>query len=128
MVGCSETPDQVVTTSLIRAKMCELLAQSRGKPGLDRYFTIGILSMVDALLGAPMEEILSELPLADEINAALLQPGSGGDLSQTLGMVKAFERGDWDSVTLDGLTPTQVSNAYHAAVTWSTEASAALAA
>ncbi len=128
MVGSTEKPDEVVTTSLVRAKMCELLAQWRGKPGLDRYFTVGILSLVDALMDAPMDQILNELPLASEINAALLDPFAAGDLAETLRMVAAFERGDWDSVSLPGLTPLQVSNAYHASVTWSVQASAALAA
>jgi len=128
MAGSADKPDELLTTSLVRGKMCELLAQWRKKPQSERYFTLGMLSMLDALLDLPMPQIVKELPLSEELNAALTRPQEGGDLAHTLAMATAYERGDWDSVHLEGLTPAQVSNAYHAAVTWSSQASAALAA
>ncbi len=128
MVGSSNKADELITNSLIRAKMCELLGQWRNKPQTDKYFTLGILSMLDALLDAPMEQVIRELPLSEDLNLALTQPQLGGDLGETILMVRAYERGDWDSIKLEGLTTTQVSNAYHTAVLWSTQSLAALAA
>jgi EAL and modified HD-GYP domain-containing signal transduction protein len=128
MVGSNSKPNELLTTSLVRGKMCELLAKWRNQPQCERYFTLGMLSMLDALLDLPMTQILQELPLCEELNQALSKPELGGDLAETLSMVTAYERGDWDAVNLEGITPSQVSNAYHASVTWSGQASAALAA
>ncbi len=52
--------------------MCELVSQSMGYKQEDRYFTIGLLSILDAIMDLPMEEVLENLPMTDDINQALL--------------------------------------------------------
>src|SRR5690554_7061498 len=39
----------------------------------DMYFTAGLFSVLDALLDAPMVEVLERLPLSDELEQALLE-------------------------------------------------------
>lgn len=59
--------------SLIRAKLCEQLA--RLKPEVyrpDECFLIGLLSLMDVLLGVPMDQALPDLPLAEPIVDTLL--------------------------------------------------------
>ena len=85
------TPDELVAVALQRARMCERLG-ALGSPG-DRevLFTIGLFSVADALLGAPMEEVLSTLPFSMEIESALLEnEGPKGDI---LRAVLEYERG-----------------------------------
>jgi len=47
----------------------------------DIAFTVGIMSLMDALFGLPMERILTELSVADEVRDALLsREGIYGDM------------------------------------------------
>lgn len=65
----------VISSGLLRAKLCELLAADRG---LDRdsAFAVGLLSMLEALLDVPLEEVIPTLPLTDDVLDALLE-GTG---------------------------------------------------
>jgi EAL and modified HD-GYP domain-containing signal transduction protein len=48
-------------------------------------FTVGLFSGLDALVDTPLTEALAELPLADELNEALLE--HQGVFGQALGSV-----------------------------------------
>jgi EAL and modified HD-GYP domain-containing signal transduction protein len=128
MTSNSSKPGELVTTALVRAKMCELLAivQKAEKP--DRYFTVGLLSVLDALLDSPMQALLVELPLAEEINEALLNADATSRVAQTLQATLAFERGEWDTSPLVNVSPRQICDAYNMAVSWASHSGAAMAA
>jgi c-di-GMP phosphodiesterase len=86
-------PHELMVTSMIRARMCELLAVKLGQAQRERFFTVGLFSTLDALLDTPMDEALKELPLSDDIRQALLTgTGLAGDV---LKLVKATERVPW---------------------------------
>jgi len=94
-LGEDRTPE-LVKTSLIRAKFAELLGAACGRE--DRrsdYFLMGLFSLVDALLGRPMAEILEELPLAEDVRAGLL--GEENRMRAVLDLIAAYEQGDWRS-------------------------------
>ena len=94
-LGEDRTPE-LVKTSLIRAKFAELLGVACGRE--DRrsdYFLMGLFSLVDALLGRPMAEILEELPLAEDVRAGLL--GEENLMRAVLDLIAAYEQGDWRS-------------------------------
>jgi EAL and modified HD-GYP domain-containing signal transduction protein len=58
---------------------------SRGDVGGDELFTIGLLSVADALLDRPIETIVAELPLADTVGSALLrQEGPAGGILEAV--------------------------------------------
>jgi c-di-GMP phosphodiesterase len=56
-----------------------------------RAFTTGLFSVLDALLEAPMEDVLTALPLEPAVADALLY-GEGAE-GAALGAVLAYERG-----------------------------------
>ncbi len=58
----------------------------------ERAFLVGMLSMADALLGRPIETLVAELRLSDEIGRALTH--HEGDLGRLLSMAMAVETGD----------------------------------
>lgn len=89
-------PQELVATTLIRARFCELLA---GRTGLDQgeAFLLGLVSSLDALLGKPREEVLAEIGVADEITCAL--DGDQSPLGRLFSGVSAYERGNWDEVS-----------------------------
>lgn len=124
----SHKPDELIAISLIRAKMSEHLATASGLRDPDRHFTVGMLSMLDAMLDQPMADILSHMPLSDEVNEALLNPDAVGELADLLRAVRAYERGDFDAVSATGFPLAQVSQAYHQAIAWAGSTQRAMAA
>lgn len=106
---------ELANTALIRAKMCQQLAIIHA-PALEQSgFTVGLLSILDVLTESPMEQAIESLPLAAEINQALI--AREGSLGRILDCTLAYERGDWQAVDASGFEPNQVSDAYFAALT-----------
>ncbi|MGC2636164.1 MAG: HDOD domain-containing protein [Acidobacteriaceae bacterium] len=85
-------PPALVSMALARARFCELLAPSLGQVPQQLYL-LGLLSLLDALLEAPMPRILKTLPITCEMKAALL--GDGGPLSPALELARALESCNW---------------------------------
>ncbi len=91
-------PDELIRTACIRGKLCELLgtdAQERTVPS--ELFTLGMFSLIDAVIDQPMEEILAALPLSNPIKHALI--GAKGRLAGFIELVRAYEAGRWDRVS-----------------------------
>lgn len=119
MTGFNDQPHEILLTALIRARMCELLAESVGQQNTDTYFTVGLFSSLDIMLLMPMEKLVNELPLGDELTQALLD--NGGQLSEALRCVLAYERQQWRTVKFAELSADEISNTYLKAVQWSNE-------
>ncbi len=68
-----QAPEETISTVLVRARLCELLAR-RVDPELgDAAFATGMLSGLDLLLGVPGDEVLAELPVAPDVRSAILR-------------------------------------------------------
>jgi EAL and modified HD-GYP domain-containing signal transduction protein len=119
-----DVPDELVAQGLRRARMCEMLAGSALPEERETLFTIGLFSVADALLDAPMSEVLDSLPFTEEIQAALLRrEGPKGEL---LSAVIAYERGDFSTLAPGG-SDVSLAGAYRAALEWADETSNAMA-
>jgi c-di-GMP-related signal transduction protein len=94
----ADKPDELVRSSVIRAKFCELMAQFKSD-GLDpsELFTIGLFSLIDAILDDTMENLLGKLPLTDSIKNALLE--KEGKLYQYLELSIAYQMAEWEKVS-----------------------------
>jgi EAL and modified HD-GYP domain-containing signal transduction protein len=90
-------PGELVRAACTRAKFCEQLAQlSSTKVHKDELFTLGMFSLIDAILDQSMEKVMAQLPLSDNIKSALVK--GTGELIGYLGLVECYERGQWDQV------------------------------
>ena len=119
-----DVPDELVALALRRAHMCEILAGSALPEERETLFTIGLFSVADALLDAPMAEVLESLPFSEEIQAALLRrEGPKGEL---LAAVTAYERGEFPTLPVQDTAPS-LAGAYRAALEWADEAGRAVA-
>jgi EAL and modified HD-GYP domain-containing signal transduction protein len=119
-----DVPDELVALGLRRAHMCEILAGSALPEERDTLFTIGLFSVADALLDAPMADVLDSLPFTEEIQAALLRrEGPKGEL---LAAVAAYERGEFPTLPTTDSSPS-LAGAYRSALAWADEASRAVA-
>jgi EAL and modified HD-GYP domain-containing signal transduction protein len=116
-----DAPDELVTVGLRRAHMCELLAGDASREERETMFTIGLFSVADALLDAPMADVLEPLPFTDEIKSALLH--HDGPKGELLSAVLAYERGEFPELPASEIT---LASAYRAALDWADEASRAV--
>lgn len=111
-----EHPHELLVTAMMRAKMCECLARARGTVNPSSFFTVGLFSTLDALLNVPMERVVKKLPLAEDLQLALL--GGQGPMAEALRCTLAYERGDWDSVDCFELPRAAIKGAFLEAVVW----------
>jgi EAL and modified HD-GYP domain-containing signal transduction protein len=125
MSAVPDAPHELVAIALHRARMCELLAGSALPEERETLFTIGLFSVADGLMSAPMEDVLASLPFSDEIRAALLRhEGPKGEL---LAAVVAYERGEFPTSPAAPTAPgVSLSGTYRAALEWADEAGRAV--
>ena len=113
--------DETLSVALVRARACELLGRELADAD-DRSgcFLLGLCSVLDVLIGQPMVQILSELPLSGAIKDALL--GKRSRLRPILDAVVAYERGAWDeaalAVTQARVAAAPLPNVYASALAW----------
>lgn len=112
LAGVEEKPSQLMTTAMVRANQCRLLAQAASEPSVDKFFTVGLFSVLDALMDMKMDDILENLPLSDDIKNALSNPSDNSAFAVTLRRVLAYERGEWESVGEESLGATVMTKTY----------------
>jgi EAL and modified HD-GYP domain-containing signal transduction protein len=104
MAGLAEgKPDELIRTSIIRAKFCELMAENNGAGSASELFTLGLFSSIDAIMDDSMENLMEKLPLSGRIKTALIK--GEGDMMGYLNLAVSYEKGDWPGV-LENLEPT----------------------
>lgn len=113
-------PSELTVAALVRARFCELGAATLGIDAA-KLFTVGLFSLLDAMLDTPLEQALAELPFPADVRDALLS--HSGTMGAMLDAVASMERGYFgDAVTL---LP-GAAELYVQALSWANDASAAL--
>jgi EAL and modified HD-GYP domain-containing signal transduction protein len=93
------SPAELLHSCQVRARFCELLAPESNLVGRELdLFLLGLLSLVDALVGRPLDELVLDLGLPPDIAGALTGAGSGSPMREALTLVSAYERADWTAV------------------------------
>lgn len=93
-------PSELMISAAVRARFCELLSSGDGLAKREAdLFLMGILSLLDAMLDRPLEELLPELHLPADLEEALLKKNSDrNQLSAAFSLVRAYEVADWDTL------------------------------
>jgi len=119
-----DKPAELVVSSLVRAHFCEkaALACGMGNRKSD-LFLMGLFSLLDVIMSRPLDEILDEITIEEDIRAALT--GEPGVMRTILDLIVAIERADWDQVSaLTAQLQTEeqtLCTAYMEAVKWAQE-------
>ena len=96
--GTAQGINPLLQLAATRGRLMELLADhlhSRNHEFSDHAFMVGIMSLMPALLGLPMPDILAQLPVAQRVKQALIeQDEHRGQLGQLLHLVAATEQTD----------------------------------
>ncbi|MGO9436934.1 MAG: EAL and HDOD domain-containing protein [Terracidiphilus sp.] len=85
-------PSDLVLSALVRARFTELLG-AKIEHGEADLFLLGLLSLMDSILGMPMEQVVESLPLREDIRSVLLH--GNNDLTPIYKLVLAVEAGEW---------------------------------
>lgn len=114
-----DVPQELLTTSLMRAKFCELLAETSGHSvDKDSFFLVGLFSNLGAFFKIPIAEVVAEMPLTEELVDALVEKqGPMGDALKVLNNIEQFNH-TLGSLQYDGLNIGQIGNSFMAANAW----------
>ncbi len=117
LAGMSDQPPELMRVGLVRGFMCEQLCRKADCGEPDSYFMVGLFSVLDALLNLPMARILKELPLSQEVTAAI--SNHEGLMGEALKCTLAYEECNWIKVEFIDLDDEALSEVYLDAVQWS---------
>jgi EAL and modified HD-GYP domain-containing signal transduction protein len=97
--GEAQTVNPLLQLAATRGRLMELLAERlhfKNREFADHAFMVGIMSLMPALLGVPMDEILAQLPVAQRVKQAFNDySGQHGEL---LRLVEATEQTDLQAI------------------------------
>ena len=108
--GVEDKPRDLIITALVRAQMCERVAEALDIKNRDRFFLVGLFSVLDAILDQPLPEVVQSLHLTADITDALLH--HEGRLGSVLRCVVAYERRDWPNAACGRLDQRALRNIY----------------
>ncbi|MES2521489.1 MAG: HDOD domain-containing protein [Gemmatimonadota bacterium] len=114
---------ETVAHALVRARFCELLSLRSGDGDASARFLVGLLSRLDMLLGEPIEQVVTRMPVSDDVRAALLE--GTGPHAHVLALAKAYESGQWavvdECLSAIGAELRDLAPMYGEATQWASE-------
>lgn len=120
----SDKPAELTIMSLARARFCESISALPGqKAGQSTAFLTGLLSLLDAMLDAPLANLLEQLPLSDAIKKALCE--KEGVLAQYIELVTHFEKAQWQQANelskALSISPDSAAQCFEESLSWAIE-------
>ncbi|AMO49412.1 EAL and modified HD-GYP domain-containing signal transduction protein [Kosakonia oryzendophytica] len=129
LVACLTSFEEVSNTeiyylSLIRAKFCELLAaRTSANNAINDAFMVGLFSLLDVILGLPLDELLEQITVSPEVAKAL--QSHSGELYLYLRLARLYEQRIWkeanEVAAQLGLSNAMVSELMNQATKWADE-------
>ncbi len=94
LASVDDKPAELTVTALIRARFCELAGEQLAIASRSELFTLGLFSVIDGIMDAPMHDLVASLPFTEEMREALV--GRRGKRGQLLDCVASLEAGECD--------------------------------
>ena len=114
-------PPELTVTALVRARFCECAGEHLSGPRPGELFTLGLFSVIDALMDAPIEDVLELIPFPADMREALIR--RTGEKGTLLDCVTALEAGDFERA--QALVP-GAGEMYVQALMWANQAAGPL--
>jgi len=90
-------PTELLQMALVRAKFCELVfSQLKDADNPLKGFLTGLLSLLDAMMEQRIDDLVSKVPISDDVKNALC--GGTGMLRNCLTLAQLFERAKWAGI------------------------------
>ncbi|MCL6745800.1 MULTISPECIES: EAL domain-containing protein [Kosakonia] len=129
LVACLTSFEDVTNTeiyylSLIRAKFCELVAARTSSNNISNdAFMAGLFSLLDVILGLPLEELMAQIAVSSEVAKAL--ETNSGELYPYVRLARLYEQRMWDEASdvahEIGLPSSAISELMNQAAKWADE-------
>lgn len=129
LVACLTSFEEVTNTeiyylSLIRAKFCELAAARTSPNNISNdAFMAGLFSLLDVILGLPLEELMAQIAVSPEVAKAL--EANSGELYPYVRLARLYEQRMWDEASdvahEIGLPNSAISELMNQAAKWADE-------
>jgi EAL and modified HD-GYP domain-containing signal transduction protein len=119
--GMSDKPDALRDHALEKAKLCEQMGMCVKEADAPVFYSVGLLSTMDAFFDQPLPMLLESLMLRADIKEALLEKkGVLGLILQASESIQAgaFEEMDWAQLAEFKLTPAKVQEIYLSVLEW----------
>jgi EAL and modified HD-GYP domain-containing signal transduction protein len=97
----SNKPAALSMTAMTRAIFCQQLGNNVNKNLGEKLFTVGLLSMLDAFMDLPLENILQSINIAEDIKTSILH--YSGKEGLILKCAIKMERGELEKLPLEEL-------------------------
>lgn len=114
-------PPELTVTALVRARFCEQAGELLPGPRPGELFTLGLFSVIDALMDAPINEVVGMIPFPCDMRDALID--RKGEKGALLDCVTALEAGDFDRAQR---LVSEAGEHYVEALMWADDAAGAL--
>ncbi|MEM1142377.1 MAG: HDOD domain-containing protein [Pseudomonadota bacterium] len=111
-----DRPTELMTMALLRARFCELVALEQDRDDSAAYFTVGMFSVLDALMNASIEDVVGTLAVGPEMRAALVS--RGGEKGEVLNIAINLERGEFNVLMDAQLSAEQLASLHQQAREW----------
>ncbi len=113
-------PDELIRSSVIRARFLEQLAENTGLENPGNCFILGLFSHIDAMLDHSMQYLMEQLPLNNAIKESLTS--HKGELAIFLRAIEEYESGEWENfesiIRTLGVDPAKIPEFYLDALGW----------
>lgn len=129
LMACLTSFDNVTNTeiyylSLIRAKFCELVAERTSSSNISNdAFMVGLFSLLDVILGLPLEELMAQIAVSREVAEAL--ENDSGELYPFVNLARLYEQRMWEEASdvahEIGLPGTAIPELMNQATKWADE-------
>jgi EAL and modified HD-GYP domain-containing signal transduction protein len=110
MAGMHIMTREIITTGLVRAQLCHALTAELQSGEPDSGYSIGLLSILDAILNQPMQELVKDLPFPAEMTDALAY--RSGPYGAHLNLALALEQGHAPDAVGSTLPVSRVNSLY----------------
>jgi len=119
-----DKPNELVFQAIMRGRCLELLAPLvRLSERAQDLFLMGIFSLIDAIVDRPLSDILADMPIAEDVKAALL--GEKGPLREIYELMFSYEQGNWTQFSelaiQKRIDENEIPPLYRKALEWTTQ-------
>ena len=118
----SDKPNALKDHSCIRAKLCELIGARINPDEASSFFSVGLLSTLDAYFDKTLDEIVKLLTLRDDVETALIR--RQGELGEVLKVAIELQRAELSSINWAFLKqfeigPDELNDIHQTSISWS---------
>lgn len=117
-------PQELTVMALSRARFCEnMVTLSHPKTDTSSAFLIGLLSLLDAMVDADINELMEKLPLSQEMKNTLIS--KQGEAGNYIKLCELFEWAQWDEAEQfcenQGYSASASLNIFQEGLNWASE-------